>query len=114
MNKDRSNRLMPNGVPRYVRCYDNQGETIDRYTVVFTGRYTHKTCGTFWYLGMNAAPFHPQGIGQHGESMHQPIDRPRYSHLGRKIPFDMLPKDCQQAVIQTYSEIWDTEPKTNS
>lgn len=103
----RKERLIPNNTPRYIRCYDNQGESLDRYTVVYTGRYTHKTGRAFWYLGMNSAPFHPQGIGQHGESMYQPIDRPTYSHLGKKIKFEDLPEDCKKAVIQDYVYLWD-------
>jgi hypothetical protein len=57
---------MPNGIPRYVRCYDNGGETFDRFTVVFSGRYRHLTGGEFWHVGMSEHPFHPQGFGQHG------------------------------------------------
>lgn len=33
---DRVRRLMPDGVPRYVRCYDDSGSG-DRYTVVYHG-----------------------------------------------------------------------------
>lgn len=109
MNKsyeDRKNRLLPNGKPRYIRCYDNHGETLDRYTVCFTDRYTNKTGGWFWNLGMSSNPFSPQGIGQHGESEEQ-IDRPVYSHLGKKINFDQLPPDCQKLVISTYVYLWD-------
>ncbi len=40
--------LVPNGIPRYVRCYDNGGESFDRYTVVFTGLYTQRTGSAFW------------------------------------------------------------------
>lgn len=104
--RERVERLMPGGVPRYVHCYDNGGETADRYTVVFTGRYRHKTGGSFWHLGMSALPFHPQGIGQHGESERQ-IDRPTYSHLGKRVRFTVLPADCQRAVRQTYRALWD-------
>lgn len=103
---NRLERLLPDGKPRYVRVYDNGGETIDRYTVVFTGRYRHKTGGEFWHLGMNAAPFHPQGFGQHGSHDTQ-IDRPSYGHLGKKIRFDELPTDCQRCVRQTYDDLWD-------
>ena len=109
MNKqktERKNRLLPNGTPKYVRCYDNKGETQDRYTVVFTGHYTHITVGAHVYLGMSADPFHPCGIGQHGESR-TPIDRPRYSHLGSKVTFDELPNKVQQCVLQTYLKLWD-------
>jgi len=104
--------FMPNGIPKNVRCYDNGGETADRYTVVFTGNYRRK--GNFQYVGMNAAPFHPQGIGQHGESPRQ-IDTNksgfapamgRKCHLGRRIPFADLPADCKLLVIQDYRSLW--------
>lgn len=109
MNKGQQQRidsLMPNGNPKYVRCYDNGGETADRYTVVFTGNYTHKTGRQHWYLGMSANPFHPQGVGMHGESSTQ-IDRPAYSHLGKKIKFEDLTKEAQECVKQTYVDLWD-------
>lgn len=104
----RKEALMPNGVPRYVRCYDNGGETADRYTVCFTGRYTHKTNGGFWYVGMSSEPFHPQGFGQHGDSL-KPIDRPAYSHLGKRIKFESLPDDCKKLVLNTYCDLWDIQ-----
>lgn len=106
-HKERTERLVPNGVPRYIRCYDNGGTSFDRYTVVFTGRYTHKTNRAFWYLGMSENPFHPQGFGQHGESEFKPIDTPSYKHLGKKIEFKDLPKDCQKLVMQDYLYLWD-------
>lgn len=114
MNKTTINRLkalLPNGTPKYVRVYDD-GKSIDRYTVVFTGRYRGK--GNFVYLAMNAAPFHPQGFGQHGEN-HTQIDvnasgfapaMGRKNHLGRRIPFSALPDDCRQLVLKDYREIW--------
>ena len=112
--QDRVNRLMPGGAPRYIRCYDNgnrpDGGTIDRYTVVYTGRYRHKTGGSQWYVGMSAAPFHPQGFGQHGEypgHLGPAIDRPSYGHLGKKIKFQDLPEDCQKLVLQDYRDLWD-------
>jgi len=101
---ERRERLLPNGKPKYVRCYDNGGKTFDRYTVVFTGRY-NKGGRYFEYLGMSAHPFHPQGFGQHGES-NLPIDRPIYSHLGKKITFDQLPEDCKLCVLQDYKANW--------
>lgn len=104
--KKRLTRIFPDNKPRYVRCYDNNGETADRYTVVFTGNYASKTKRQRWYLGMSASPFHPQGFGQHGESSNQ-IDYPSYKHLGKKIKFEDLPKDCQQCVNQTYLYLWD-------
>ncbi len=87
---------------------------MDRYTVVFTGRYRDLPHGEFMYLAMNAHPFHPQGIGQHGYSQTQ-IDANKagwppamggYNHLGKRIPFDELPDDCKRLVLQDYREIW--------
>jgi hypothetical protein len=97
---DRTAALMPAGIPRYVRCYDNGGETADRYTVVYT-----RIKGPSQYLGMSAEPFHPQGIGQHGEA-DRPIDRPTSSHLGKRIPFKTLPPDCRKAVLNDYRQLW--------
>ena len=108
--EQRKSNLMPNGVPRYIRCYDNGGKTFDRYTVVFTGKYLHKTNGSSQYVGMSENPFSPQGFGQHGESnTNQPIDKPSYKHLGKKIEFSELPQDCKTLVINDYIELWDLE-----
>ena len=73
----RKQRLMPEGQPRYIHIYDNGGPDTpngsnDRYTVV----YTRTNDGTCHYVGMSGAPFHPQGICQHGDH-NRPIDRPR-------------------------------------
>lgn len=126
MNKKTARRiqsLLPNGVPRYVRCYDNGGKTFDRYTVVFTGNYRNipgRRCRAkygpldFQNVGMSEHPFHPQGFGQHGESERQ-IDvnkdgfAPaigRSNHLGKRILFVELPADCQKLVLRDYREIW--------
>lgn len=98
----------PNGVPKWIRCYDKP-TTADRYTVVFTKKACTNTRGDRWfmYLGMSAYPFHPQGIGMHGESNHQPVDRPTYGHLGKKIKFEDLPEDCRKLVLQDYLVLWD-------
>ena len=107
MNKtQRKENLLPQGTPRYVRCYDNGGETADRYTVVFTGRYKQNTGGEFWYVGMSGNPFHHLGIGTHGSSRTQ-IDYPSYGHLGKKVKFDDLTENCKLCVLQTYKDLWE-------
>lgn len=111
-HKERAERLLPNGIPRYIRCYDNGGPekengSVDRYTVCYTGNYKGKSKGWHDYVGMSGAPFHPQGIGMHGQTQHQPCDRPTYGHLGKKIKFEDLPKDCQRLVMQDYLYLWD-------
>lgn len=107
--KERKERLMPGGIPRYIRCYDNGGETADRYTVVYTGNYTHKTLGEHFFTCMSDNPWHPQGVGMH-DSSPTLIDRPRYSHLGKKISFGDLPENCQKLVLADYNDIWEIVP----
>ena len=74
---------------KILEIRDNQGETYDRYTVVYDvpgdGR------GHYLALAMSAHPFHPLGFGQHCTA--QPGD-----HLGQKISFAALPADCQKLV----------------
>lgn len=108
----RHERLMPGGIPRYVRVYD-EPTTTDRYTVVFTGRYAGRPVGGCDYVGMSADPFHPCGYGQHGESL-TVIDAPngwppamgRKCHLGKRIAFTDLPDECQRVVMSDYIDLW--------
>lgn len=122
---NRQERLAPNDVPRWIRCYDNGGETADRYTVVFTGRYRSRMRnGLICVLGMSAAPYSPQGIcicssyrsGQIMEGnkpSHWPPTIGRKGNLGTRIHFEQLPFDCQRAVWQDYADLWDIEiPKS--
>ena len=106
--KTRVERLYNELSPRYIRCYDNNGTTHDRYTVVFTkkrnGGNKYKL-GEFVYVGMSKNPYHPFGFYQHGFS-DCAIDHPSYSHLGKKIKFLDLPDDCQKAIIDEYNELW--------
>lgn len=117
----RIDTLLPDGKPRWVRIYDNGGTSVDRYTVVYTGKYRKKFTdpeqiryyGPFtWFvhLGMSAAPFHPHGVCTTGESMHQVDVDPRTgwpdNRFGKRIKFEDLNQDCQQAVLLTYVYLW--------
>ncbi len=102
IKEERRKRLLPNGTPRYVKCFDNGGTTLDRYTVIFTGRYVGHLPLSWEYLAMSAMPFHPQGLGQHGD-MEQTTS---LKHLGKRIEFCDLPEDCQKLVLQDYCDIW--------
>lgn len=111
----RQEQLMPAGVPRWIRVYDNGGRTADRYTVVFTGAYRriglkrHER-PTMWHVvaGMSGEPYWPQGVCMHSEYPNI-IDRPTSSHLGRRVKFDKLPVDVRYAIIQTYVDLWNLE-----
>jgi hypothetical protein len=114
--KERAERLLPAGVPRWIRVYDNDGETADRYTVVFTGRYKccDRHCGMAQILSMSASPFHPQGVGMHAEApkgfdCNRSGFAPaigRRNHLGKRITFAELPEDCRTIVMRDYRELW--------
>lgn len=115
----RKPRLLPGGIPSYVRVYDNGGETADRFTVCYTGRAAALKWGNgehgYPYRAMSASPFHPQGIGLFGYSDCKPCDvnsagwpvaMGRKSYLGRRIAFAKLPEDCRKLVLRDYREIW--------
>lgn len=115
----RRQRLMPGGIPRYVRCYDNGGTTADRYTVCYTGRAgADRVPGyvtEYSYRAMSVDPFHPQGFGMWGasKSRHCDVNRSGFApaigrkcHLGTRIRFQDLPPDCRKLVIRDYKEIW--------
>lgn len=122
--QDRLARLMPAGVPRYVRCYEDRSDpgSFDRYTVVYTGRAAKSTISAYGY----EYPY--VGLSGHGATKHQPCDtmkhRPgkpagyqwppalgRKCHLGTRIPFAELPDGLKRTVLEDYREIWRLDPK---
>ena len=95
-----------NPEPPNIQIYDNEGQSMDRYTVLYLDQierpeyvskdYLGKPCligPSYNSFGMSAEPFHPQGIGQHGAAMPG-------KHLGKVITWEELPVDCQRAVLQ--------------
>lgn len=75
-----------------IRIYDNGGKTVDRYTVIYMDEPENKP-NTFNARGMCAHPFSPQGFGCSTTAMPG-------RHLGKRIEFKDLPKDCQKLVEQ--------------
>lgn len=97
-----SDNLMPNGIPKWIRVYDD-AKLFDRYTVVYTKK---KFNGVFLYVGMSYNPTSYNGICQHGETEFQPVDRPTYGHLGKRISFEDLPIQCKDFIRNEYKELW--------
>jgi hypothetical protein len=128
--RNRLRRILPNNYPRYVRVYDNEGKTADRYTVVFTGRYneigrkkhTSRAHDPFRYyhLSMSDSPFSPQGVCLlDSHDYHIDLDEkfhrfaPNFGksgHLGKRIYWHELPEPCQKAALHAYRELWDLYP----
>lgn len=116
-------RLLPCGVPRYVRCYDAGADQIDRHTVVYTGRFLKKKYSN----GALGWPY--LGTCGHGASPNQPCDTislsgswnrpPAMGHkcyLGRRVPWSSLPPELQRAALSDYCELWSLsseEPKAS-
>lgn len=101
---ERQARLMPNGIPRKVRCYDNGGKTQDPYTIVFTGNFVGRDRQCYYY-GCSGDPCHPLGTGML-DIHNRIIDRPTYSHLGKKVKFEALPEKVKAVIIDYYIDFW--------
>ncbi|WP_424196633.1 hypothetical protein ACMYR3_17060 (plasmid) [Ampullimonas aquatilis] len=80
----------------FLRCFDNGGQTADRYTVVFMKEPERNGC--YAALGMSERPFHPLGYGMSCAAVPG-------RHLGRAIEFNNLPTDCQRLVKQYLSPL---------
>jgi len=115
MKTTRRERLMPGGVPRYVRCYRDDSYDWDKWSVIFTGRSAKE----------KGYPGYPDewptvGLSGHSSSKGQPADtmKPgvkgyfwppamgRKCYLGVRIPFASLPTQLQQTALEDYKEIW--------
>lgn len=84
-----------------VTFWDNGGKSIDRYTALWPD-------GS--YIGMNCAPFDPQGFGQHGGGIDRiealtRKDGSVWCHLGKEMRFADLSADCQRLVLQDLKQI---------
>ena len=86
-----------------ISCWFNRN-CLDAYTVVFLD--TEDEDGRAMFVGMSAAPFHPQGVGMHGE---MEVCRVAYKGRGgvfdRRIAFKDLPADCQTLVNQDIAHL---------
>jgi hypothetical protein len=81
--------------------YDGGEDTLDRFTVYFSGEGTLSTApgqlGMRWCLAMSEHPFHPLGFCQHSTGMPG-------RHNGRRISLKDLPEDCRAAVALDLGE----------
>jgi hypothetical protein len=103
----RVENLMPNGIPKWIRVFDNGGKTFDRYTVVYTHAHSFGLKGYTVGVGMSENPYHPQGFGQHFEYDNaRDLKGGTIGACGKRIAFQELPPDCQKLVLSDYKEYW--------
>jgi hypothetical protein len=94
------NTIVINGKRKTCRIFDlGEKGSIDRFTIAYRGWRLQSERGggmVYPYVGCSSFPFHPQGIGQHGESREFMTGK----HLGKRIRFEALPTQVQQLVVQ--------------
>lgn len=98
-------KIDDSGETKILAIYDNGGDTLDRYTVVYDNEWHIKTGyeedKLYECLSMSDNPTHPQGIGQHSSCQDG-------DHLGKKIKFEDLPLKCQEVVNRDLGKLIDT------
>ena len=115
--EERRKSLLPGGVPKWVRCYDNgggdkKGGTFDRYTVIYTRAHCFGMRGRTVGRGLSVYPCHPQGFGQWIEyDNHRDLKGGTIGGNGKRIRFLELPEDCSKVVLQDYKELWGLNEK---
>ncbi len=78
---------------KITAIYDNGGETIDRYTIVFNEAWGSLTM----CLGLSDNPDHPQGFSQFNGCQDGP-------HLGKQIHFEDLSENIQMHIHERISQ----------
>lgn len=119
MIRPKGMKLWRGRIPIQIRVYDNQGASLDRFTVVYPtpGPWQH-------YASMGATP--EEAFGTLSHDVHRyPIDEmkadgsrnggppdfgKRHPWLGKRIRFNDLPFQCQKVVLRDYQEIWGFAP----
>lgn len=89
------------GNPLRIRCYDNGGKTLDRYTIVFT-KVPH-------YDGR--VIFFASGTDPRGMSYIMDVDKRRFAMNDKRIAFRDLPDMVQKYVVQLYCDLFEITDK---
>jgi hypothetical protein len=97
--KDYRLKKKANNITENIIIFDNGGETLDRYTIVFQD-------GTI--VGSSENPSYPQGVWQHDEvdNIDEFINEARENPdwLGKEISFDELPEEIKTKINEESNE----------
>lgn len=85
-----------------LRIFDNQGETIDRYTAILDDSYIHHITKEVYYtsISMSHNPDSPLGVSQYGDCIFDSTINGENYHLGNEILFTELPKNIQEHLLK--------------
>ena len=89
------NTIIAAGKRKVCRIWDNQGKTLDRYTIAFKGYRLEGYGMVYPYLASSTNPFHE--FGQHEESK----EFMKGKHLGKRVAFEGLPDDVKKFILQS-------------
>lgn len=111
--RSRKEKLMPGGIPRHIRVYDDGPESTLRYTIVYTGKEVHDACGVYPYIILNELDGETPDVEVNHSHKGIPLDMSgctsvtrmgRKGFLGKRITFDDLPEQCQEIVVDHYCD----------
>lgn len=75
---------------KVIAVYDNEGKSLDRYTIVTNSRVSPKHNGRYTYDAISAS--------ENGLGVFMWVQCIRGNHLGKKIPFDSLSKELKDKI----------------
>lgn len=91
--KRRAESLIPLGIPRYIRLYEDEVNIH----VVFTGQYP-KDKG-YKYLVLHSSNIDDKYLAGYP-------DTPAYGHLGKKVDWDSISPEYRSIIIEHYIQLW--------
>ena len=98
--------------PARFRLFDNGDKTADRYTLIDSKPEGKGRDAYYTYFGFNSEPWHPQGIGQHGEfSASQWAQMGDFRHLGKRIGLEDLDPELRKYISNLIKK-WGGDPKS--
>lgn len=77
--------------------WDNEGETMDRFSIVLNEDYHSYPSEMFGCLGLSIDPTYALGFSQFTGAMEG-------EHLGKRLEWSQLPKNIQEHVVSRLTE----------
>lgn len=99
-----SKRWLDADCPKGVLAIYDHKNFADRYTVFYAAPLV--TQGQTWiqYAAMSENPFHPQGVGIHGEMLAHQARAYRYAARHKACKWSSLPAAVKRCVVQNLVE----------